>query len=249
MKQIYLITIISFLNLNLINSQTVTVDDITLGSLATYTFTYVTSNSIGVGTSTPNIIYFIKPTGYPNFVAVNPLSSFAPYAVVKVNGTEIPINSTNFGTTYGSFTTGIQISTVGASGGSPIPAGATIEIIVSNIITNPVGGGSHTFNWKTAAGNGTATENFSAVIDFSSLSMEDLTLNSKNITIFPNPSSNFIQISGLTKTEKYILYNTIGTTINSGSISKNEKIDIKNLTNGLYFLKFENRNTLKFLKD
>ena len=97
MKQIYLITIVSFLNLNLINSQTVTVDDITLGSLATYTFTYVTSNSIGVGTSTPNIIYFIKPTGYPNFVAVNPLSSFAPYAVVKVNGTEIPINSTNFG--------------------------------------------------------------------------------------------------------------------------------------------------------
>lgn len=249
MKQIYIITIISLLNLNFMNSQTVTIDDPTLGSLATYTFTYVTSSAIGVGTSTPNIIYLTKPSGYPNFVAVNPLPSFEPNAVVKVNGVEVPINSTNFGTIYGSWTSGFQISTGGASGGSTIPAGATIEIIVSNIITNPVGGGSHTFNWKTAAGSGAATENFSADIDFSTLSTEDLTLNSQNIIVFPNPSSDFIQISGLTKTEKYILYNILGTTVNNGNISENEKINIKNLTDGLYFLKFENGETLKFIKD
>ena len=166
MKKIYLIAIISLLNLNFINAQTVTIDDQTLGSVATYTFTYVTSTAIGVGTSTPHIIYLTKPSGYPNFVGVNPLTSFAPNAVVKVNGTVIPINSTNFGTIHGSWTSGLQISTDGASGGSTIPAGATIEIIVSNIITNPVDGGSHTFKWRTAEGNGKTTEDFSAVIDF-----------------------------------------------------------------------------------
>ncbi|QRM89432.1 T9SS type A sorting domain-containing protein [Lacinutrix sp. WUR7] len=30
--------------------------------------------------------------------------------------------------------------------------------------------------------------------------------------------------------------------------TNNKKIDIQNLTNGIYFLKFENGNTLKFIK-
>jgi hypothetical protein len=248
MKQIYIITIISLLNLNFLNAQTVTIDDPTLGALATYTFTYVTTGAIGVGTATPNIIDLTKPSGYPNFVAINPLISFAPYAIVKVNGVTVPINTTNFGSIYGSWTSGIQISTGGATGGTTIPAGATIEIIVSNIITNPEEGGVHTFNWRTAAGSGAATENFSFNVDFSTLSTEDLTLNSKDITIFPNPSSDFLQISGLMKAEKYILYNTLGVKISNGIISDNEKMNIQNLTNGIYFLKFENGNTLKFLK-
>ena len=84
MKQIYIIVIMGLLNLNLTNSQTVTVDDPTLSALATYTFTYVTANDIGVGTIAPNIIYLTKPSGYSNFAAVTPLASFAPYVTVKV---------------------------------------------------------------------------------------------------------------------------------------------------------------------
>ena len=74
MKQIYLITIISLLNLNYINAQTVTIDDPTLGAAATFTFTYVTSFTIGTSTSTPNIIYLTLPSGFseiPNFSLTN----------------------------------------------------------------------------------------------------------------------------------------------------------------------------------
>ena len=71
----------------------------------------------------------------------------------------------------------------------------------------------------------------------------------KLFKIFPNPSSDFIQISGLTKTENYRIYNIIGAEINNGNVSDNEKIDVKNLTSGLYFLKFENGNTIKFIKE
>ncbi|MDO5969196.1 T9SS type A sorting domain-containing protein, partial [Flavivirga aquimarina] len=69
-----------------------------------------------------------------------------------------------------------------------------------------------------------------------------------NIKLYPNPSPDFIQISGLPRTENYTIYNILGTKISSGIISNNEKIDIKKSPNGLYFLKFENGNTFKFIK-
>lgn len=69
-----------------------------------------------------------------------------------------------------------------------------------------------------------------------------------SVKLFPNPSSELIQLSGLNKTEKYKIYNVIGSEIISGSVNNNDFINIKNLTNGLYFLKFENGNTLKFVK-
>jgi len=81
-----------------------------------------------------------------------------------------------------------------------------------------------------------------------SLSTTDEELTTKNIKIYPNPSSDFIQISGLTKAENYRIYNVIGKEVNNGIISDNEEMDVQHLTEGLYFLKFENGNTLKFMK-
>jgi hypothetical protein len=52
----------------------------------------------------------------------------------------------------------------------------------------------------------------------------------------------------LTENEKYTLYNILGNEIHKGVISYNEQIDISDLTNGLYFLKFENGNTLKIFQ-
>lgn len=72
---------------------------------------------------------------------------------------------------------------------------------------------------------------------------------SKEIKLFPNPSTNYIQIQGLTKIENYKIYDVLGTKIREGVVSSNDRIDIKNLTNGIYFLKFDNGNTLKLLKE
>ena len=71
----------------------------------------------------------------------------------------------------------------------------------------------------------------------------------ENIKIFPNPSSEYITVSGLENEENYSIYNITGSELKSGIISENDLIDIQNLTNGLYFLKFEKGNTLKFIKD
>lgn len=249
MKKFYLLSLISLaLTFNESNAQTVTVDDPTPGALTTYTFTYVTSHEIGTGTSTPNIIYLGKPSTYPDFVAVNPLGTFGSHAIVKVDGQIIPINETNFGSTYGSWSGGIQISTGGATEGTTIPSGATIEIAISNIITNPLDG-VHTINWKTAQAVGNETETFSVDLDFSALSLEDSELQAKNLTVFPNPSMDFVQVSGLTNSEKYSLFDTSGKEIQRGTMSENTRLNIKNLAQGTYFLKFENTTALKFIKN
>ena len=83
----------------------------------------------------------------------------------------------------------------------------------------------------------------------SALSNTEINLINKTIKIFPNSSIDFIQIQGLTKTEKYRIYNILGLSVYNGLIADNDKINILNLTNGIYFLKFENGNTIKFIKD
>ncbi|WP_163410823.1 LamG-like jellyroll fold domain-containing protein [Flavobacterium ajazii] len=69
-----------------------------------------------------------------------------------------------------------------------------------------------------------------------------------SIKLYPNPSSDFIQISALTKTENYAIYNVSGSEVKSGTIDSNTKINIQSLTNGAYFLKLNGGNAIKFIK-
>lgn len=71
----------------------------------------------------------------------------------------------------------------------------------------------------------------------------------KSIKVYPNPASEFIKLTGLDKSEKYKIYNILGSEISDGNLSNEEKLDVRDFPNGLYFLKFDNGNTLKFLKE
>ena len=82
-----------------------------------------------------------------------------------------------------------------------------------------------------------------------SLSTSDFEIITNKIKLYPNPSNEFIQVSNLKEKESYRIYNTIGTEIKSRTIFNQEKIDTRNFTNGLYFLKFDNGNTIKFIKE
>jgi len=73
--------------------------------------------------------------------------------------------------------------------------------------------------------------------------------NKIELITFPNPSSRSIKISGLTNTEKYTIFNSIGAKMAIGTISNKQSIDITNLMNGLYFIKFENGTALKFIRE
>ena len=85
--------------------------------------------------------------------------------------------------------------------------------------------------------------------DTSTLNLNQFNKNNVSMTIFPNPSGSTIQVTGLTQAEEYKIYNALGKQILEGSISSKENIKIEHLVRGFYFLKFNNRNILKFIKE
>lgn len=78
------------------------------------------------------------------------------------------------------------------------------------------------------------------------LSRKDFQTN--KISIYPNPATTIIALSGLTSSEKVTIYNLLGSKVYEGSIAENKNINVENLPSGLYFLSFENGTSLKFLK-
>ncbi len=84
-----------------------------------------------------------------------------------------------------------------------------------------------------------------------SLSVEDdFTKLNNQIIVYPNPASSQIKISGLTPDIKtYKIINTVGQEIQEGTITNTSEIDIKLLSKGIYFLRFDNGKTVKFIKE
>lgn len=68
------------------------------------------------------------------------------------------------------------------------------------------------------------------------------------INIYPNPSSDFIHVSGLRGISNYKVYNVLGKKIMEGTISNNQLLTVQNLTRGLYFIEFDENLTIKFIR-
>jgi xyloglucan-specific exo-beta-1,4-glucanase len=88
-------------------------------------------------------------------------------------------------------------------------------------------------------------------------SLEAILLNSdsfanKQFKIYPNPSYNFIHISGNTIPEKIVLYDVQGRLLDISNTYANQKLDISNLNSGTYYLvlSFDNKKeTHQILKN
>lgn len=71
----------------------------------------------------------------------------------------------------------------------------------------------------------------------------------KAIAIYPNPSSEFIRLKGISDTQKIKIYNVLGGKVSEESVNSNSKIEIKNLPKGIYFIHLENGTAIKFVKN
>ena len=80
------------------------------------------------------------------------------------------------------------------------------------------------------------------------LGVDDITDVKLSLKLFPNPSVNFIKISGLSEKANYIIYNLLGKEILRGKVLNEENIFIQDLSNGTYFIKVENAKAIKFIK-
>ena len=116
--------------------------------------------------------------------------------------------------------------------------------------------GEHSWPGGLASGGVTVSNQFSATHlmwqFFQNYTTTCLTTGIKNIpdkvnlNVYPNPFTDKINLTNTTGLEIYILLNSIGQVIWSGS--KIEQTDFSYLTNGLYFLKVDSR-MIKIIKE
>lgn len=85
-------------------------------------------------------------------------------------------------------------------------------------------------------------------VDTSSLADIKIDLKAR-IKTYPNPSTNFISLTGLAESKNYTIYSMQGKEMARGTISNDNKIDVRFLANGLYILKLENLEMVKFIKE
>ncbi|MEP5338126.1 MAG: T9SS type A sorting domain-containing protein [Algibacter sp.] len=84
--------------------------------------------------------------------------------------------------------------------------------------------------------------------DAAPLGLNDVSSKVNKLKVFPNPSTDFIQVSGLISTEEYSIIDVLGAKVGSGTVSANTGIAVNNLVKGIYFLKLDRGNTFKFVK-
>jgi Secretion system C-terminal sorting domain len=78
------------------------------------------------------------------------------------------------------------------------------------------------------------------------LSIDDF--NVENISALPNPTSDFVEVSGLSNPVNYSIFNISGAVLGKGVVANNEKIKVEYLSAGTYFLVLEDSKTIKFVK-
>ena len=72
--------------------------------------------------------------------------------------------------------------------------------------------------------------------------------NRPEIRLFPNPSDSNISISGLEQEHRYQIYNVLGEALISGDITFKSQINIRSLSKGVYFIKLDTYETIRFVK-
>ncbi|WP_296382564.1 T9SS type A sorting domain-containing protein [Winogradskyella sp.] len=79
------------------------------------------------------------------------------------------------------------------------------------------------------------------------LSTNDFELINKP-SIYPIPSENTITISNIDAATDFSIIDILGKTLTTGSINNNETINIASLTKGIYFLKLDDAQVMRFIK-
>lgn len=239
MRKIYSLIIICLFSLNFISAQT------TFGWDSNTVF--VNSNEV---TETINEITatFIS-TETPEILDAGGYGGTSGNIVIS--SLETSSNKVTF-----TFSTSVDVNSILALEGNAqnidytfTPTGGNNSPVTASLVN---GAAEVQLNWTdvtsftvTSAGGFFGFDNL--VVKKSTLATKDVNL--KTIKLFPNPSSDFIEISGLSKKENFEINNTAGQLVKKGVVLANEKINILDLPKGDYLLKLGSENrTIKFIK-
>ncbi|REE24861.1 putative secreted protein (Por secretion system target) [Winogradskyella pacifica] len=71
----------------------------------------------------------------------------------------------------------------------------------------------------------------------------------QQIKVYPNPSTDFIQVNGMSEEFEYSIFDITGKEVMKGQSKNQNRVDISNLVKGTYFINIESYSTFKFLKN
>ena len=200
-----------------------------------YTFTIIT-DSDGETWNFVDVYPVANSTSYPSFPGNSDPSDVSE---IDVFVNDSPTEEVGFLRNLGGF--------IRFDHSNTYPSGTKITVVLKGM-QNPAASTNLETKivFNTASGVPITTYSTSLNIDATLSINENGIL--KKAKLFPNPSSDFIKISGLSKTENYTIYNILGSEVSNDIILENTKVDIRNLINGIYFLKLNDGSTLKFIK-
>ena len=130
--------------------------------------------------------------------------------------------------------------------GTSKPQNAVGQNMVLHLLTDDIYIDIKITSWTSGQGNGNGGGGgFSYQRSTDPLSIEDY--EKPVLSIYPNPSTSFLRVSGLNAVEHYRLYSILGIQIQSGIVSSDQEIDIYDLQTGMYMLQIAN-TALPFVK-
>lgn len=104
---------------------------------------------------------------------------------------------------------------------------------------------SSTFDWLAGAYPATPIN-----LTAASLSVDDISKNLQNVSIFPNPTRDVIQLKGIENStiSQFSIVNVLGKKVYASSKISNSKIDVSQLNSGIYILTVTSENSQKRMK-
>lgn len=198
------------------------------------------SNSIADGDTTPDT------NDFTDFGAIAPASTMVrEFTVHNTNTEQLVLNGTPTiaisGTNASDFSVTKQPSTAIDAGNSTTfeitfsPTTIGIKTATISIDNNDAGENLYNFTIQGEA-DGTLS------LD------EGLNKKSDALKIYPNPTTDYISVNGLKKSSGFTIFNVLGTEVLKGLVFPEGNIDVKNLKTGLYFIRINESNTVKFIK-
>ncbi len=133
---------------------------------------------------------------------------------------------------------------------SSLPPQMVNQDMVLHLITDDIYIDIKFTSWTAGNGSGVPAGSGFSYTRSSNQSIELMELdNVSTPNIYPNPATDFIQVTGLFAAENFSIYNVLGSIVTTGSVANNETINIESLKSGVYFIKFEDGKSLRFVKE
>ena len=220
-------------------------DDVILGGTPVFTFA---SANVGTGITINTTGLTISGTDIGNYTLTQPTLSgditAKELTITGITGDNKVYDGTTDATASGTpVLSGLVSDDDVVLGGTPVftfasaELGTDISITTTGFIITGSDNGNYTLTQPTLSAD---------IVTI--LGVDDITDVKLSLKLFPNPSVNFIKISGLSEKANYIIYNLLGKEILRGKVLNEENIFIDNLSNGTYFIKVENAKAIKFIK-